>query len=475
MTVQDKQGNLHKSKDPDGGQFAQKQYGAAGTGLDQQDNSERLIREWLNKNSLADPQPTIEEIEKLTYGRDMLESAIENGEDTNYLEHQRELLHDIGTVRRLEASGAFQDPDVVGRLTDHEVETLLKTSLRAPLPSDVYHAVSQRLRHTDPKWGPIFNICESIRAYKFPNFEDVDSIPDGDYVLYLNEHCGDFRSLQIRHDENRLCTDYTMNGSQTTTFWDCDAGCPLRQESWDTDTGRLVGDKEYFDGGERIIETSYHSNGTPDTVWDMRDGTVDALVSYTDTGKVHDACASDMFPDAPSKEDYFPDGTIRRRYWSPGHTRGGLFPYAASYREDGSLERQDWRPTFPRRSEDFRYSHGLPAAVCYDEDGNVSDIIYGVQRCSGLVLKPCPKPANAVPLDEKGMPSPEDAKRIFGIDNLEDVSRLRDANVYDARETAAMEEMAKLQGRGEPSAVRVRELSEKYGVPEKRLYWLHEM
>lgn len=34
--------------------------------------------------------------------------------------------------------------------------------------------------------------------------------------------------------------------------------------------------------------------------------------------------------------------------------------------------------------------------------------------------------------------------------------------------------MTKLQGRGEPSTLQVRELSEKYGVPEKRLYWLHE-
>lgn len=34
--------------------------------------------------------------------------------------------------------------------------------------------------------------------------------------------------------------------------------------------------------------------------------------------------------------------------------------------------------------------------------------------------------------------------------------------------------MTKLQGRGEPSTVHVRELSEKYGVPEKRLYWIHE-
>lgn len=54
-------------------------------------------------------------------------------------------------------------------------------------------------------------------------------------------------------------------------------------------------------------------------------------------------------------------------------------------------------------------------------------------------------------------------------------SKRRDANVYDAREAAAVKEMAKLQGRGEPSTVHVRELSEKYGVPEKRLYWLHEM
>lgn len=494
MTVKDKQGNLHKGKGPDGGRFLHKQYRAYDTDLDQQNNSgEQLIQEWLNQDSPAAPQPTVEEIEKLTFNRDMLKIAIKNGEDTNYLEHQRELLHDIGTVRRLEDLRAFQDPDAVGRLTDHETETLLKTSLSDPLPSHVYNAVVQRLRRTDPKWGPLFNICVSIRSYKLPEFEDVDSLPDGEYVLYPNERCGDFHSLQIRHEDSRLRTDYTMNRSLTTTIWDRDTGQPLGQESWDTDTGRRIEDKEYFDGEERIVKTSYHGNGAPNSILDTRripidipelgeaartvtfPRTINMAATYTNTGTILTAETGDMFPDAPSKEDYSPDGTIRKRSWSLGHTRGGLFPCEATYREDGTLERQNWSLTSTRRSEDFRYRHGLPAAVCYDEDGNVSDIIYGVQRRSGPFLKPCPKPANAVPLDEKGMPLPEDAKRIFGVDDLEAVSRRRDANVYDAREAAAMEEMAKLQGRGEPSTVHVRELSEKYGVPEKRLYWLYEM
>lgn len=492
MTVQDKQGNLHKGKGSGGGRFLQKQYGAADTDLDEQDSGELAVREWLNRESLADPQPSIEEIEKLTFGRDMLKIAIENGEDTNYLEHQRELLHDIGTVRRLEDLGAFQDPDAVGRLTDHETETLLKMSLSEPLPSDVYYAVSQRLRRTNPKWGPIFNICVSIRSYKLPNFEDVDTLPDGGYVLYPNEHCGDFHSLQIRHDGNRLRTDYTMNRSLTTTIWDRGTGQPLGQESWDTDTGRRVEDKEYFGGEERIVQTSYHKNGLPNNIWDSRrtptdipesgagartvtfPRTVDIFASYTDTGAIYIVNTSSRFPDAPSEEDYSPDGTVRRRYWSLGHTRRSLFPCKATYREDGTLERQDWNLTSTRRSEDFRYSHGLPAAVCYDEDGNVTDVIYGVQRRSGPFLKPCPKPANALSLDEKGMPLPKDAKRIWGVDDLEAISKRRDANVYDAREAAAMQEMAKLQGRGEPSTLQVRELSKKYGVPEKRLYWLHE-
>lgn len=492
MTVQDKQGNLHKGKGPDGGRFLHKQYSAADAELDQQNDSEQLIREWLNQDIPAEPRPTIEEIEKLTFDREMLEIAIENGEDTKYLEHQRELLHDIDTIRQLEAMRAFQDPDVVGWLTIPETETLLKTSLSEPLPSDVYHAVAQRLRHTDPKWGPIFNICLSIRSSKLPEFEDVDSLPDGGYVLYPNERCGDFHSLKIQHEDSRLRTDYTTNRSLTTTIWDRGAGQPLGQESWDTDTGHLVEDKEYFDGEKRIVRTTYHKNGLPNNIWDTRQvptdiselgvsartvilpRTVDVIASYTDTGAIYTVNTGDMHPDAPSEEDYSPDGTVRRRYWSLGHTRRSLFPCKATYREDGTLERQDWNVTSTRRSEDFRYSHGLPAAVCYDEDGNVTDVIYGVQRRSGPFLKPCPKPANALPLDEKGMPFPKDAKRIWGVDDLEAISKRRDANVYDAREAAAMQEMDKLQGRGEPSTAQVRELSEKYAVPEKRLYWLHE-
>lgn len=493
MTVQDKQGNLHKGKGPDGGRFLHKQYRAYDTDLDQQNNSgEQTIREWLNQDNLADPQPSIEEIEKLTFDWDMLEIAIEDGEDTNYLEHQRELLHDIGTVRRLEDLRAFQNSDVVGRLTDHEAETLLKTSLSEPLLSNVYHAVSQRLRHTDPKWGPIFNICESVGSYKLPEFEDLSGLPDGDYPLYLNQRRGDFHALQLRRKNGKLRVNHTINSLKTTTIWDDATGQPLSQETWDTDTGRRVEDKEYFGGEERIVKTTYHKDGTPNNILDSRrtptdipeldeaartvtfPRTINLSATYTNTGAVRTAYTGDMFPDAPSDEEYSPDGTIWKRYWLLGHTRGGLFPCKATYREDGSLERQDWRLTSTRRSEDFRYSHGLPAAVCYDEDGNVTDVIYGVQRRSGSFLKPCPKPANAVPLDEKGMPSPEDAERIFGVDDLEAVSRRRDANVYDAREAAAMQEMAELQGRGEPSTLQVRELSEKYGVPEKRLYWLHE-
>lgn len=494
MTVQDRQGNLHKGKCPDGGRFLHKQYRAYDTDLDEQDNSgERLIREWLNRKQKPTAlQPTIEEIEKLTYGRDMLEIAIKNQEDTNFLEHQRKLLHDIGTIRRLEASGAFHNPDVVSRLNIDEAETLLKTSLSEPLPSDIYHAVSQRLGGINPLWRPIFNICQSARSYRLPEFEDLSGLPDGDYPLYLNQRRGDFHALQLRRKNGKLRVNHTINSRQTTIIWDDATGQPLSQESWDTDTGHLVEDKEYFDGEKRIVQTTYHKNGLPNNIWDTRQvptdiselgvsartvilpRTVDVIASYTDTGAIYTVNTGDMHPDAPSEEDYFEDGTIRRRYWSLGHTHRDLFPREATYREDGSLERQDWRLTSTRRSEDFRYSHGLPAAVCYDEDGNVTEVFYGVQRRSGPFLKPCPKPANALPLDEKGMPFPDDAKRIWGVDDLEAVTRRRDANVYDAREAAAVEEMAKLQGRGEPSAVQVRELSEKYGVPEKRLYWLHE-
>lgn len=494
MTVQDRQGNLHKGKGPDGGRFLHKQYRAYDTDLDEQDSGERLIREWLNRKQKPTAlQPTIEEIEKLTYGRDMLEIAIKNQEDTKYLEHQRELLHDIGTIRRLEASGAFHNPDVVSRLTIGEAETLLKTSLSEPLPDNVYWAVSQRLGRANPLWRPIFNICQSAGSYKLPEFEDLSGLPDGDYPLYLNQRRGDFHALQLRRKNGKLRVNHTTNSLKTTTTWDDATGQPLRQETWDTDTGHRVEDKEYFGGEERIVKTVYHEDGTPDNILDTRrtptdipelgeaartvifPRTINLSATYTNTGKVLAVDTGDMFPDAPSEEDYSPDGTIWKRYWSPGHTRRNLFPCKATYREDGSLERQDWNVTSTRRSEDFRYSHGLPAAVCYDEDGNVTDVIYGVQRRSGPFLKPCPKPANALPLDEKGMPLPEDAERIFGVDDLEAVSRRRDANVYDAREAAAMKEMAKLQGRGEPSTAQVRELSEKYAVPEKRLYWLHEM